>query len=424
MRLTDTQVQIANHLASHGEALVWAGMGTGKTLATLRALEFHLAMGTIRRPLIVAPKRVAILTWPDEAEQWSDLRVGVFRGTMPDDPIIATNYEQLPKLAKMVKPGFFDAIVWDEVTKLKNPTSKRFRAFRRHAAAAKIRWGLTGTPMPNGHLDLWGQVRAIDGGKRFGPFWQWRNRYFESDYMGYNWAPRPGSVAAMQEILADIVLSCESPGWPIYEDDIEVALPEDIRQDVYRPMEREFLARLRDGTVTAANAAVAVGKLLQITAGFVYHEDGEPERVHGAKVGAIRREIAETDGPVLVAVAYRAERDRLVDELDAHALTTDDVAAWNRREIPVAVAHPASFGHGLNMQRGGSRVIWASPTWSRELYEQFNARLARRGQEGTVRVSRVVCPDTIDEVVYAALEGKGRSQERMARALRAYAAGR
>lgn len=425
---TDEQIRITNFLLDHNEALVWAGMGTGKTAATLAAIAGEWTLGDARRVLILAPKRVAMLTWPEEIEKWMPwMTCVVWRGgpIPPDAGIVVTNYEQIPKLVKTVTPGHFDLVIYDEVTKLKNPSSKRFRAFRRHAAGARIRWGLTGTPLPNGHLDLWGQVRAVDGGRRFGPFWTWRNRWFESDYMGYNWAPRPGTPAALEGLIADMVLSCESPDWPMWEDDIEVTLPRHA-EEVYRSMEREFLAEIDRGVVTAANAAVMVGKLRQITAGFLYTETGDGrgvELIHHVKRAAVERAAVQHPGPVLIASEFRAEQDRLVDTIPgAVHLTTELVGAWNAGEIPVAVAHPGSFGHGLNMQQGGHRVIWASPTWSRELYDQFNARLARRGQEERVHVSRVVCPGTIDDVVCAALEGKGRTQDRLMAALRRYRA--
>lgn len=433
--LTEPQRQMAAHLRAHPRAIAFVGMGVGKTAATLAALDADMENLSCGRALVVAPLRVATCTWPAEVARWAPwMRVcdarspkgykQFLRGDGFDLAVV--NWENLDKISEYLtrtRTPCIDTIVFDELSCAKAPDSKRPKrmaaALEKHPSIR--RWGLTGTLMPNGPMDLWGQSRLIDSsilGNRFPVF---RERYFfPTDYMRYNWAPRKGEHTTREILgeLARITLTIRSQDWLDVPEpevlDLDVSLPAEAMA-AYTRMEKTMMAELEGGTVVAETAAVVVNKLLQFASGAVYGEDRTVHTVHEAKVAALARYAAENPTEnLLVAANYRHEYERVRSAIPGAVLfdgtQSSIVDAWNAGKIRALVAHPKSIGHGLNLQHGGRTVVWFSPTWSQEMFDQFNARVARRGQERQPRIVRIVAKGTIDEAVLAVIEDKTRGQ--------------
>ena len=399
----------------------FVSMGLGKTSATLQTVNDHILDGGLAA-LVVAPKRVARMTWPNETAKWDQFRwmkPEVLTGQKPSgrSGLYVTNYEQLQKLDSL---DFCSCVIFDELTRAKNPQSKRIKAFRPLLKKHR-RIGLTGTPRPNSLLELFAQIRLLDDGKRLGPsFSQFQQTYFTSDYMGYKWTPKPGAEEQVYNKISDLCITLRASDFLDLPDtvveDIEVPLPDQARSD-YETMERDLLLMLGDSEVVAVNAAVLTGKLLQLTGGQVYWEDRTVIRVHDEKIKALKRVLhTHKAEPVLVVCNFIHERERICAEtgaVDASKFDGDLETAWNSGEIPVLAVDPRSMGHGLNMQRGGRIVVWFSPNWSRELYDQLNARVARKGQTLTPLVYRLIATDSIDEAVYETLRNRGKEQSAM-----------
>lgn len=423
-------------LLGHPRAALFAGCGLGKSGAVLNAVNTDYLDGLDRPTLIVAPLRVANLTWVNEVKKWDQFRwmkvenLRQRRGVPSGKAEIYTiNYESL-HLIKDLK--FCGRVVFDELTKAKNPASLRIKAVRGHLKGTKHqRWGLTGTPRPNSLLELFAQVRTLDDGARLGPsFDHFRKAWFEpTDYMEYNWEPKPGSKEKIYEKIHDLALTLRSRDYTDVPDavveDIEVPLPKDAHA-IYAELEKDLLAVLENGDeVVADSAGVLVNKLLQVTGGTIYATDAKEERtvnvVHGGKIAALQRLITTIDEPVIVACNYRHERARIVASIrgavDAVSFKDDIEDAWNSGKIRCLVADPRSLGHGLNLQKGGRTIIWFSLTHSRELYDQFNARVDRSGQEDVPMIYRILCPGTIDDAVAESLREKGDGQAEMMRVL-------
>lgn len=319
-------------------------------------------------------------------------------------------------------------------TKIKNPSSKRINAYRREVPHEKHKriWALTGTPAPNTLMDLFAQVRFVDGGKRLGrAFDLFKQTYFRpTGYQGYQWKELPGSQEKIEERIADITLTLRSKDWLNLPDtvveDVEVPLPADLANR-YREFERELVLEIRkDKDITAANAAALVSKLLQFTSGSVYDEEGKYHELHDLKLKALERIAREADSPLLVAVAFKHELARIRERFpkakffqDAKGLKAqkDMLEEWNAGKIPMLVAHPKSMSHGLNLQAGGNNLVWMSLTYSRDDYEQTIGRLERRGQDAVVKVWRIVCPDTVDYAVATVVEEKRATEDRLLTAL-------
>jgi SNF2 family DNA or RNA helicase len=432
------------HLVANPVAALFAGMGVGKTGAVLAALDELFCDGAIRGALVVAPLRVALLTWPQEVERWDEFRYMRVADLRTDEGraawkggtahVYCINYESLPKfIDECVVPlnGSWmpaDVVVWDELSKAKNPSGKRVNKFRKLARDKFSRhWGLTGTPVPNSHLDLFAQIRLLDGGQRLGTaFYRYRNAYFYPEHGGLypKYLLHDRGKKEIEEKIADITLTLRSEDYldipPVGVEDVEVDLPPAARA-TYRELEKELLVMLEEGELVALNAAALATKLLQITGGSVYTgEEKSVSYLHSAKVHALEA-LHEREGcaPMIVACAYRHEMERICSLVQgAEMFETDRVAAWNRGEIPLLVMHPRSGGHGLNLQAGGSRVVWMTPTYSREEYDQLNARVARTGQADPVKIFRVLCPGTIDDAVVEALRTKGDNQDSLMAALK------
>lgn len=432
-----------SHLKTHPEALLFAGMGLGKTASVLSAADWLFADGNMRGLLIVAPLRVAVLTWPDEVEKWenfrymkiSDLRTKQGKKDWENKAahIYTVNYESMPRFVndyirgKRASELPVDSVLFDEVDNAKNPSSKRIKTFRQFARAKFPRaWGMTGTPTPNSRQDIFAQARLIDQGQTFGTaYTPWERQYFEPENTWSQYPkmiPRPGSEEALEKAIAHMTLVLRSEDWlkipPVHTKDIPVTLPASAKK-IYKTVEKELLETLKDGSeILAVNQAVLVTKLLQITSGAVYVQEGDdestrrPETLHTAKIDALRKLHKKINGePLLVACQYRHEVDRILKAFPkARKFENHLLKDWNTGKIPMLISHPKSIGHGLNLQHGGRSICWFSLGYSRGLYDQFNARLARQGQDSETMIYRLICGGTIDDAVAGTLQGKGDDQ--------------
>ena len=428
------------HLLRHPQAALFAGMGLGKTASTLTAFATLQALGEVRAMLVVAPLRVACLTWPNEIEKWdhtthfrwANLRTKDGQQALKNGSadIYLTNYEQLQKMGTTMLPSkAFDLVCFDELTAAKNHNSKRINAVRKKLPAR--RWGLTGTPTPNSPMELFGQIRLLDGGKRLGPaFTMFRDTYFnQMDYMGYTWEPKPGAEQRIYERIADITLSLpqeEYSGIPApITHDIEIPLPAEAREQ-YEELESKLVLLLKDETeVVAQSAGVLVNKLLQVTGGAVYREDKTVAVIHDAKLRAAvkfcRAQVDDNEWPTIVVTHYKHEQERLLKALpDARRFDDREgfLARWNAGKIPLLVVDPRTLSHGLNMQQGGHHILWYSVNHSREQYDQLIGRLARPGQKNQVHVTRLLCPGTIDDAVVETLRQRESGQRGLMTTLR------
>lgn len=419
-------------------------MGLGKTVCALTAAsELLYNYFEVSKVLVVAPLRVAENTWPDEIEKWDQLQhlkiskvLGskkqrlVALNTQADIYII--NRENVTWLVDYYgKDWPFDMVIIDELSSFKSSKAQRFRSLRKVRPLIKRIVGLTGTPAPNGLIDLWAQVYLLDQGERLGKtITGYRNRYFtpgrRNQHIIYEWNPKPESEEAIYKKLSDICVSMKSEDWlempEVIFREVKIKLPEKAREK-YDQLERDLLLPFVDGDIVADSAAVLTGKLLQMSNGAVYDEFGEVQEIHKAKLDALEDVIEAANGrPVLVFYAYRHDLARIQGRFpDAKTLdTTKDMQAWNSGEISIALAHPASAGHGLNLQAGGNIIVWFGLTWSLELYQQANARLNRQGQKHkNVIIHHLVAENTVDDDVMKSLESKDRTQEALMKAVKA-----
>ena len=415
----------------------------GKTVISLTAInELLYNYFDVSNVLVIAPLRVAQTTWPGEVKKWDHLQhltlskvLGSAKerrlalNTPADIHII--NRENVKWLVEECgKEWPFDMVVIDELSSFKSNKAKRFRALRKVRPRIKRIVGLTGTPAPNGLIDLWPQIYLLDQGERLGKtVTGYRNRYFNpgrrNGYVVYDWVLKPGAEEAIYEKLDDICVSMKSEDWLQMPERIDrevvVRIPEAARAR-YDQLERDLLLPYEGGDVTADNAAVLSNKLLQMANGAVYDENGAIREIHQAKLEALDDILEAANGqPVLVFYNYQHDRDRILKHIPTARVldTEDDIEKWNQGEIPVMLAHPASAGHGLNLQAGGSVIVWFGLTWSLELYQQANARLYRQGQNKSVIIHHLVAEGTIDEDVMRALEHKDTGQEALLAAVKA-----
>lgn len=432
------QFEAAKHILSNPGAALFLEPGLGKTSVTLAGIKTLLKHGHAKRVLIIAPLRVCYSVWPRETTKWSDfadLKVAILHGAgkgtalASDAQICVINPEGLPWLVAQRELKGFDALVVDESTKFKNRQTQRFQLLREHILPrAKWRWILTGTPAPRNLMDLWSQMFVVDGGERLGRFiTRFRNEYFDEVFNGFarEYHPRLDTAERIEAKIKDVALymsAVEHLDMPsLIVNEINVTLPK-AAMAVYRSIEEDALAVIRDKRVSVAQKSAAQMKLRQITGGAVYGDDGAALATHTAKYDALVDLVGEQSGqPLLVAVGFRHEAEALQAVLkkefgwDVPYLgggisprASDDIAAkWNAGELPVLLAHPASVAHGLNLQAGGHSLVWMTPTWSLEEYLQFNGRVWRQGQKSkTVVIHHVVAADTVDEDVFAALAAK------------------
>lgn len=415
-------------------------LGAGKTASTLTAVADLSDSFEIRRTLVIAPLRVANSVWKQEALKWEHLKhlkVAICTGSereriaalMVTADIYLINRENIPWLVKHYGSKWpFDFVVIDESDCIKNPSSKRFKALKAILPKTNYTVLLSGTPAPNGLLDLWSQIYVIDFGERLGKTMSaYQSRFFESDYMGYKLTPREGSAKRIHDLIADKVLSMAAEDYLELPERINlthtVSLPPSTLRD-YQEFERTLLAQLPDGEeVEAQTAAVLANKLLQYSSGGIYTDEHKNwSELHTVKLDALEEIIESSPGEnILVAYNYQHDLARLKARFpEAVILDKNEstIVRWNAGQIKMMLAHPASAGHGLNLQSGGNVIVWFGLNWSLGMYLQFNARLHRQGQGQPVRVIHIVAEGTIDERVVDVLAQKDAVQSALLRALK------
>ena len=444
----DYQKYATRFIEEHPVAALILGMGLGKSVITLTAIE-HLMHDSfeVRKALVIAPLRVAASTWPDEIRKWdylSSLTFSVAVGTR-DERIAALrhnaditiiNRENIPWLVEESGVPFdYDMVVIDELSSFKNHRTKRFRSLMKARPKVKRIVGLTGTPAPNGLMDLWAEFRLLDGGKRLGRFiGQYRERWFLPDKRNqmvvFSYKPKEGAEDEIYSAISDITVSMkamERIRMPeLIETEMKVSMSSNERK-AYDSMKKDLVLSLPDGAVTASNAASLSGKLMQLSSGAVYTDDECFTEIHRRKLDALEDAIESMNGkPLLIAYWFRHERTRisgLLTDLGIPWKEISDEASireWNEGKLQAAIIHPASAGHGLNLQSGGSTLLWFTVPWSLELYQQTVARLWRQGQkEKTTVVIHLITEGTIDEHVLAALRRKDQTQEALLEAVKA-----
>lgn len=431
------QRRAVQFIRDHHHCALWVDLGLGKTVTTLTALEELINGVEIGKALIIAPLRVANSVWEQEARAWGHtrgLRVSVCTGPerdrtsalMRDADIYVINRENVVWLVKLFakRPWPFDCVVIDEASSFKSSTAKRWKALKSIRPFVRRTIELTGTPASNGLLDLWPQLYLLDLGQRLGRTkTAYRDRFFESDYLGYKWTPRPGAEAKIHALVDDIALSLRAEDYINMPGRVDVTVRVDLPDDAlkqYKTLEREFVLALGDDgdEVDAVNAAVLAGKLQQVCNGAIYKDEEKNHHViHDAKIDAIRDIIDDNQGEnILVAYQFKHDLSRLLAAfpqarvLDKGQAVIDD---WNNGKVPLLLAQPASAGHGLNLQRGGACIVWFGLNWSLELYEQFCGRLYRQGQTRPVRVIHLVASGCIDDRIMEAIKAKAKTQSEL-----------
>lgn len=438
------QSRAIEHIIGHRYCCLFLDMGLGKTVCTLTAIDLLLSDIDITRVLVIAPKRVAESVWATEAEKWDHTRymaVSVVTGSRAQRiaaleaqahvyVISRDNVQWLVEYQQSLKSWPFDMVVLDELSSFKNPSAKRFKALRRVRPYIRRVVGLTGTPSPNGLIDLWAQLYLVDMGQRLGQYvTKFRERYFKpqggSGHIVYKWALKnERSADEIAEAIADICLSMKAEEYLDMPERIDIDLPvvlngEQMKQ--YKRFERDLVLSLKDETITAQSAVTLSGKLMQYASGAIYDEDHNTHYLHDAKIEALAELMEQTNENVLLFYNYQHEARRIMSELAMYSpqmFDSTSVVRWNKGEIRLLLAHPASTAFGLNLQQGGRTVVWYGPQWNLELYQQANARLYRQGQTKAVKIYRIIAKGTIDERVVRAVDNKATSQDALLEAVK------
>ena len=441
----------ADFIVEHLASAILLDCGCGKTIITLTAIEALLRdRFEISRVLVICPIRVAQV-WAEELSKWlhlRGLRYSIAVGTESqrryalgvDADIYIVNRDVVPWLVENYAGNWrWDMLVLDELSSFKNPQAKRFKALLKVRAKVKRIVGLTGTPSSNGLMDLWAEYRLLDLGERLGKFiGGYRNTYFRPDKTNgiivYSYKPLPGAEERIYNRIADMTVSIRCTDVlrmpELISVPYEVSMSEE-EKGVYSRLKQDLILSLPDGEVTASNAAALSGKLSQMSNGAVYSDDGGVVTIHSRKLDALEDLIEAANGkPVLVAYWFKHDYDRITERLRSIGVryakidTEESISRWNRKMIPVGLIHPASAGHGLNLQAGGSTLIWFGLTWSLELYIQTNARLWRQGQvSSTVVIQHIVTKGTVDEQILKALQQKEVTQDALMDAVKAQLGG-
>lgn len=421
-------------------------MNTGKTISTLTAIDDLLFLGDINKVLVIAPLRVAEDTWSTEVDKWDHikhLKISKILGTptqrkkavLKDADIYVTNRENVVWLVdNYFKNWKWDTCVIDELSSFKSSKAKRFRALKKVRPYFKRIVGLTGTPAPNSLIDLWPQVYLLDGGKRLGKtITGYKEQYFYPVQMNghivYKYGLKDGAEEQIHRKISDICISMMAKDYldiPERIDNIiNIKLPDEAVKR-YKQLEKDLVIELDENDITAANAAVLTNKLLQMSNGAIYSEDKQVVKIHDEKINKLEEIIDTANGkPVLVFYNFKHDYNRIAKMLNKLKVkyqtldNSEDIKAWNDKKIQVALLHPASAGHGLNLQYGGNIIVWFGLTWSLELYQQANARLHRQGQKETVIIHHLVSRDTVDEDVMKALSNKEVNQNTLLEAVKA-----
>lgn len=427
------QLTSIQHIINHPKSCLLLEMGLGKSISTLSAIKKLYNDLEINRVLIIAPKRVAESVWTAEINKWEHIK------NLTISRIIGTEKQRLKALntkamiytvsrdnvawlcsqfgGKMLP---FDMLIIDELSSFKNPNSMRFKALRRAIPSVDRVVGLTGTPAPNGLIDLWSQMYLIDQGERLHPtLSRFREAYFTKKYSGWGYDVTEYGEKRIPELIKDIVISMKKEDYLDMEEpvinDIEIPMPPALKAK-YEEFEREAVMELFEGLdeITAVNAAALRSKLLQFSNGAVYDREKQVHHIHDLKLDALQDIFDEAGGkPVLVAYCFQHDRDRILKKFKGAVLLEKDhhIDQWNAGKIEMMVMHPASGGHGLNLQSGGNIIVWFGLNDSLELYEQFNARLHRQGQDQVVIINRLLCLDTEDYAVAGNLDRKAKGQD-------------
>ena len=441
------QAYAIDYIETHPVAAVLLDMGLGKTVISLTAIaDLLFDRFEAHRILVIAPLRVARDTWPAEIKKWQHLKhltyavaVGTVKerkaALMAGADITIINRENLGWLIDSSGFDFdYDMVIIDELSSFKNHKSKRFQSLMKVRPKMKRIVGLTGTPSSNGLMDLWAEFKLLDFGERLGRFiTQYRNNYFIPDKRNgeiiYSYKPMPYAEDAIYRKISDITISMKSTDHlqmpELIASQYEVQLSEDEEQ-LYEELKSDFILGLPEGEITAANAASLTGKLSQLANGAIYDDEGNIIEFHDRKLDALEDIIESANGkPLLVAYWFKHDLQRIKNHFNVREIkTSKDIIDWNNGNISVAVIHPASAGHGLNLQLGGSTLIWFGLTWSLELYQQTNARLWRQGQtSGTVVIEHIITKGTIDERILKALSLKEVTQNALIDAVKAQVGG-
>jgi SNF2 family DNA or RNA helicase len=437
----DYQRYTTEFILTHSQSAIFLDCGLGKTVITLTALYYLLFDSfEIRKVLVICPLRVGAV-WVEEINKWihlNILRFAVAIGTeaqrkaalMQTADIYIINRENVDWLVNRSGLAFdYDMVVVDELSSFKSHQAKRFKSLMKVRPKVKRIVGLTGTPSSNGLMDLWAEFRLLDMGHRLGRFiGRYREDYFVPDKRNqqivFSYKPKPGAEDAIYRRISDITISMKNTDYlklpELVMNEVKVKLSEK-EAHCYQTLQQELVLPLKGKEIDAVNAAALSGKLLQMANGAVYDEDGAVVQIHDRKLDALEDLIEAANGkPVLVAYWFKHDLERILSRFPAEKLDSpDSIKRWNNGEIPVAVVHPASAGHGLNLQAGGSNLIWFGLTWSLELYQQTNARLWRQGQKDTVVIHHLVAEGTIDERVIKALKNKDNTQAALIDAVKA-----
>lgn len=443
----DYQTYATNFILTHPISAVLLDMGLGKSVITLTAI-FDLCLDSflIRKVLVIAPLRVARDTWPAEIRKWDHLcglTYSVAVGSelerkaalMQDASVYIINRENVQWLVENSGLPFdYDMIVIDELSSFKSYQAKRFRALLQVRPGVRRVVGLTGTPSSNGLMDLWAEYRLLDLGQRLGRYiTHYRNRYFAPDKRNgtivYSYKPLPGAEDAIYDAISDITISMKAadhlqmPELVINEVRVDLT---DKEWETYSTLKKELVVSLGNEEIDAVNAASLANKLCQMANGAVYADGKKVLPLHDHKLDALEDLIEAANGkPVLVAYWFKHDLDRITERLHklhipfARADKADSIERWNRGELPVMLIHPASAGHGLNLQCGGFTLVWYGLTWSLELYQQTNARLWRQGQQHTVVIHHIIAQGSIDERIMQALRQKDKTQTALMDAVKA-----
>ena len=439
----DYQSRAINKILTTPAVGLFLEMGLGKTVISLTAVEKLIRQEyEVQRVLVIAPLKVAEDTWSRESEKWDhlkDLKISKILGTAgrreaavdEDADVYVINRENVSWLVnKYRKTWKWDMLIIDELSSFKNNQAERFKALRKVRPLISRVVGLTGTPNPNGLMDLWSQIFLLDQGERLEKtIGRYRQLYFRpgkgDGHVVYNWIPLPGAQELITKKIEDITVSMRSADYLKLPERIDNEIPVQLPVEAlwkYKRMEQARILELQEETVTAASAAAVMGKLLQMSGGAVYTDEGDYIHIHDEKINALR-DIIDTSGePVLVFYGYRHERARLLEAFKSikprEINSEQDITDWNDGKVRMLIAHPASVGYGLNLQAGGHIIVWYSLPWSLELYQQANARLYRQGQTEAVIINHLIAVGTADENVVKSLAAKDTGQAALMAALR------
>lgn len=431
-----------NFILAHKVSALFLDCGLGKTITTLTAInELMYDSFEISKVLIIAPLRVAQSTWKDEIEKWDHLNLLRYSIVVGDEKerlkalkqnsdIYIINRENVDWLVTKSGIDFnFDMLVIDELSSFKSHTSKRFKSLLKIRPYFERVVGLTGTPSSNGLMDLWAEFRVLDLGERLGRYiTHYRNEYFLPDKRNgaviFSYKPQPNAEERIYRRLADITISMKSTEYlkmpELILNELEINLDEED-QIKYKKFKKEMVMTIQEKEIDAINSASLSNKLIQLASGSIYDEDKKFYEVHNKKLYKLEEIIESANGkPVLVAYWFKADKERIEKRFKVREIkTADDIKQWNMGMINLALIHPASAGHGLNLQSGGFTLVWFSLTWSLELYQQTNARLYRQGQKDTVVIHHLITKNTIDEDIMKSLKRKDKTQEALMRAVKA-----